>query len=138
MKSLTQSCKLGINFFCENIPKESTIFIWILFYPLTACKQFFSCIVLTATSFSGFPRYILYYYNIKISVDAALCLLLFIVLLHFYCFIRMKCYYMIKKMCMSKVRSSRPEVFLRKVVLKVCSKFTGKYSCRSVISIKLI
>ena len=70
------------------------------------------------------------------TLHCVYCCLLF--LLHFYCFIRMKCYYMIKKMCMSKVRSSRPEVFLRKVVLKICSKFTGKYPCRSVISIKLI
>ena len=35
-------------------------------------------------------------------------------------------------------RSSRPEVFLRKGVLKICSKFTGEHSCRSVISIKLL
>ena len=35
-------------------------------------------------------------------------------------------------------RSSRPEVFLRKVVLRICSKFTGEYSCQSVISIKLL
>ena len=34
-------------------------------------------------------------------------------------------------------RSSRPEVFLRKGVLKLCSKFTGKHPCRSVMSIKL-
>ena len=34
-------------------------------------------------------------------------------------------------------RSSRPEVFLRKVVLKICSRFTGEHPCRSVISIKL-
>ena len=34
-------------------------------------------------------------------------------------------------------RSSPPEVFLVKGVLKICSKFTGEYSCRSVISIKL-
>ena len=34
-------------------------------------------------------------------------------------------------------RSSRPEVFLGKVVLKICSKFTEEYPCRSVISIKL-
>ena len=33
-------------------------------------------------------------------------------------------------------RSSRPEVFLRKAVLKVCSKFTGEHSFQSVISIK--
>ena len=34
-------------------------------------------------------------------------------------------------------RSSRPEVFLGKGVLKICSKFTGEHPCRSVISIKL-
>ena len=35
-------------------------------------------------------------------------------------------------------RSSRPELFLRKGVLKICSKFTGEHPCRSVISIKLL
>ena len=35
-------------------------------------------------------------------------------------------------------RSSYPEVFLRKGVLKICSKLTGKHQCRSVISIKLL
>ena len=35
-------------------------------------------------------------------------------------------------------RSSRPEVFLRKGVLKICKKFTGEHPCRSVISIKLL
>ena len=35
-------------------------------------------------------------------------------------------------------RSSRPEVFLRKGVLKICIKFTGEYPCRSLISIKLL
>ena len=34
-------------------------------------------------------------------------------------------------------RSSRPKVFLRKVVLKIWTKFTGEHPCRSVISIKL-
>ena len=34
-------------------------------------------------------------------------------------------------------RSSPPEVFLGKVVLIICSKYTGKHPCRSVISIKL-
>ena len=34
-------------------------------------------------------------------------------------------------------RSSPPEVFLGKCVLKICSKFTGQHPCRSVISIKL-
>ena len=35
-------------------------------------------------------------------------------------------------------KSSRQEVFLRKGVLKICSKFTGEHPCRSVISIKLL
>ena len=35
-------------------------------------------------------------------------------------------------------RSSRPEVFLRKSVLKICSKFTGEHPWRSVISITLL
>ena len=35
-------------------------------------------------------------------------------------------------------RSSHPEVFLRKSVLKICSKFTGEHPCRSVFLIKLI
>ena len=35
-------------------------------------------------------------------------------------------------------RSSPLEVFLRKFVLKICSKFTGEHPCRSAISIKLL
>ena len=35
------------------------------------------------------------------------------------------------------VRSSYAEVFLGKGVLKICSKFTGEHTCRSVISINL-
>ena len=35
-------------------------------------------------------------------------------------------------------RGSHSEVFLRKSVLKICSKFTGEHPCRSVISIKLL
>ena len=34
-------------------------------------------------------------------------------------------------------RSSRPQVFLGKVVLRICSKFTGEHTCQFVISIKL-
>ena len=34
-------------------------------------------------------------------------------------------------------RSSCPQEFLRKGVLRICSKFTGQRPCRSVISIKL-
>ena len=36
----------------------------------------------------------------------------------------------------SKKRSSPPEVFLLKGVLKKCSKFIGEHPCQSVISIK--
>ena len=35
-------------------------------------------------------------------------------------------------------RSSHPEVFLIKGILKICSKFTGERPCRNVISIKLL
>ena len=35
-------------------------------------------------------------------------------------------------------RNSRSEVFLRKGVLKICSRFTGEHPRRSVISIKLL
>ena len=38
----------------------------------------------------------------------------------------------------SHCRSSHPEVFLRKGVLKICSKFTGENPGRSVISLKLL
>ena len=35
-------------------------------------------------------------------------------------------------------RSSRPEMFCEKGVLKICSKFTGEHPCRCAISIKLL
>ena len=35
-------------------------------------------------------------------------------------------------------RSSHPELFLEKGVLKICCKCTGEHPCRSVISIKLL
>ena len=35
------------------------------------------------------------------------------------------------------IRSSHPEVFLGKALLKMCSNFTGEHPCRSAISIKL-
>ena len=38
----------------------------------------------------------------------------------------------------SAIRSSHPEVFLRKGVQKIRSKFTGEHPCRSVNSIKLL
>ena len=39
---------------------------------------------------------------------------------------------------LTKSRSSRPDVFLRKSVPKICSKRTGEHPCPSVISIKLL
>ena len=42
------------------------------------------------------------------------------------------------KLCLNICsRDSRPEVFLEKGVLKICSKFTGEHPCRCVISINL-
>ena len=35
------------------------------------------------------------------------------------------------------IRSSHPEVFIEKGVLKICSKFTKEHQCRNAISIKL-
>ena len=35
-------------------------------------------------------------------------------------------------------RSSRPEVYLGKTVLRICSKFAGEHPCWSAISIKLL
>ena len=35
----------------------------------------------------------------------------------------------------NSLRKSHPDVFLRKGVLKICSKFTGEHPCQSVISI---
>ena len=37
-----------------------------------------------------------------------------------------------------KLQKQPSEVFLAKVVPKICSKVTGEHSCRSVISIKLL
>ena len=37
-----------------------------------------------------------------------------------------------------KYRSSHPEMFLEKSVLKISSKFTGEHSCPSEISVKLL
>ena len=39
---------------------------------------------------------------------------------------------------LSILRSSPPEMFLWKGVLKICSKFTDEHTCRSVISKKLL
>ena len=38
----------------------------------------------------------------------------------------------------SSFKSSRPEVFLGKGVVKICRKFTGEHPCQSAISIKLL
>ena len=45
--------------------------------------------------------------------------------------------YVLQQQSLKLFTSSRPEVFLRKAVLKICSKFTGEHPCRSVISVKL-
>ena len=44
----------------------------------------------------------------------------------------------LKKLHLSFDRSSHSEVFLEKGILKICSKFAGEHSCRSVTSIKLL
>ena len=60
-----------------------------------------------------------------------------------------KTYQLCKEICSSHVndlrqsyvktlRSSPPELFLGKGVLKTCSKFTGEHPCQSVVSIKLL
>ena len=36
------------------------------------------------------------------------------------------------------ITRSHPEVFLEKVALKICSKFTGEHPCRRAILIKLL
>ena len=41
-----------------------------------------------------------------------------------------------KKTSQKIKRKTRPDIFLRKGVLKICSKFTGEHPCRSVISKK--
>ena len=44
---------------------------------------------------------------------------------------------LITDMLLVDLRSNRPELFLGKGVMKIYSKFTGQYPCRSVISIRL-
>ena len=46
--------------------------------------------------------------------------------------------YTVKLVQYMKLRSSHPEVFLEKGVLKICSKFTGKRPCQSAVSIKFL
>ena len=43
----------------------------------------------------------------------------------------------LRKVLGKKNRGNRLGVFLGKGILKICSKFTGGHTCRSVISIKL-
>ena len=45
--------------------------------------------------------------------------------------------FLVLKLKFVRKRSSHPEVFLGKDVLKICSKFTGERPCRGAISIKL-
>ena len=47
------------------------------------------------------------------------------------------CYYLVM-IPATQFRSSRPEVFLGKDVLKICCRFTREHPCRSVILIKLL
>ena len=57
-----------------------------------------------------------------------------IVFLHF-----MKVILLIKTFaCITKYRSSYPEMFLGKGALKICCKFTGEHPCQSGISINLL
>ena len=42
-----------------------------------------------------------------------------------------------KTKTLKNIQNRRPEVFLRKSVLKICSKFKGEHPCWNVISIKL-
>ena len=53
-------------------------------------------------------------------------------------FQKLKCNLQLHASISYKTRSSHPEVFLGKGVLKICSKFTGEHPCRSVISVKLL
>ena len=52
----------------------------------------------------------------------------------FRCF-HLRCYF---QNASRRLRSSPPEVFLRKSVLRKSGKFTGKHPCRSVISAKFL
>ena len=56
-------------------------------------------------------------------------------LLHRKMFPVQKSYYLPPERCAIH-RNSHPDVFLRKSVMKICSKFTGEHPCRNVFSIK--
>ena len=45
------------------------------------------------------------------------------------------CKHLLGALKLAITRSNRPQVFSGKVVLKICSKFTGEHPCQSVISI---
>ena len=51
---------------------------------------------------------------------------------------KLRYFYSLLIVTSSNTRSSHPEVFSRKGVLKKCSRFTGEHPCRSAISIKLL
>ena len=53
-------------------------------------------------------------------------------------FSSLKGYKTLLKSLTGKFKSNLAEVFLGKVVLKICSKITGEHPCRSAISIKLL
>ena len=82
--------------------------------------------------FVSLPGYTHYWLTAIIYLDALLCSLL--------CKIAWKLFSNVNHLiiCNSQVFKSRhSEVLLEKWVLKICSRFTGEYLCRNVISIKL-
>ena len=75
------------------------------------CLKFYSCVVCVKISTTVWQKWTCLIWNISITVmDVSM---------------------------MRRDWSSRPAVFLGRGVLKICSKFTGKHPCRSLISIKL-
>ena len=64
-------------------------------------------------------RHIIFYVKVKVLTDFHICI-------------------SVPSTIFCKTRSSHPEVFLGKGVLKIRSKFTGEHPPRSVISIKLL
>ena len=91
----------------------------------------FQCIFKIGKSFNAIPSYFLTIMMLPPeNIRKPLCFL------YFGC-IEMEHYSEIGWLQSMRFRSSPPGVFLGKNVLKVCSKFTGKHPCWSVISIKL-
>ena len=72
----------------------------------------------------------------RVSLHCIMCLLFFH-LVAFYMMGTLLVSCPVFNLSTEKCRSSRPEVFLVKGVLKICNKFTGEQPCQSVISIKL-